>query len=241
MTGQFAAMGGIAFLAGIVQGVTGFGSGTVQMMILPWFFPLNQAAGIAGVVCCFFTAILFWRYRRHLRPRKVIAPIIIYAIGSYWAISFSARMDQDYMKRVMGVFLILLSVYFLFIQKKKIEHVSLPVAVVFSLVSGVCDGLFGIGGPLMVILFLAQSDSREEYLANSQTLFFVTLVINCVLRAINGIITPVHVPYMLTGIVMIWLGGIVAKRIADRLSAEKLRQVIYFCVGVAGVINLIGG
>ena len=47
MTGQFAAMGGIAFLAGIVQGVTGFGSGTVQMMILPWFFPLNQAAGIA--------------------------------------------------------------------------------------------------------------------------------------------------------------------------------------------------
>lgn len=39
-----------AFMAGIIQGVSGFGSGTVQMMILPLLFPLNEAAGIGGLV-----------------------------------------------------------------------------------------------------------------------------------------------------------------------------------------------
>lgn len=240
MTVHFPAMAGIALLAGLVQGVTGFGSGTVQMMILPWFFPLNEAAGISGVVCLSLTAALFWKYRKHVKPKKVVLPIILYIIGSYCSISFSATADQALMKRVMGVFLILLSVYFLFIQKKRMERVGFVTAAVFSVLSGISDGLFSIGGPLMVILFLARSDSKEEYLGNTQAHFFVTLLINCFLRVRSGIITAVHLPYMLTGIVFIWFGGWLAGFIADRINGEQLRKLVYVCVGFAGLINIIG-
>lgn len=240
MSVSFYAMAAAAFIAGLVQGVSGFGSGTVQMMFLPWFFPLNEAAGIGGVVSCTLTAVLFFRYRKYLKPRKIILPIILYSIGSYFSISFSTLVDQALMKRVMGGFLILLSIYFLFVRKTKMEKVGHLTAAVFSVVSGICDGLFGIGGPLMVILFLARSDSKEEYLGNTQAHFFVTLVINCFIRVHNGIITTVHLPYMLLGSVFIWAGGFVASRIADRIDGEKLRKIVYVCVGLAGLINLVG-
>lgn len=240
MTAQYSAMAGIALLAGLVQGVTGFGSGTVQMMILPWFFPLNEAAGISGVVCCSLTAVLFFRYRKYVKAKKVILPILLYTIGSYCSISFSTTVDQALMKRMMGVFLICLSVYFLFFQKKKMEKVGFVTAAVFSVISGISDGLFSIGGPLMVILFLARSDSKEEYLGNTQAHFFVTLVINCILRVRSGIITTVHLPFMLIGIACIWLGGWIAGFIADRINGEQLRKLVYICVGLAGVVNIIG-
>lgn len=236
---MFPAIGFISFMAGLIGGVSGFGAGTMQMMVLPWFFPLNVAAGISGVICCTLTAGLFWRYRKHVKPKKVILPILFYATGSFCAISFSAYVDQAFMKKVMGVFLIFLSIYFLFLQKKKVNRVGAVTAVIFSVVSGVCDGLFSIGGPLMVILFLARSESKEEYLANTQLHFFVTLVINCLIRFHNGIISAVHAPYMLVGIVMILVGGMVANRIADRINAEQLRKIVYVCVGISGVINLL--
>ena len=227
-------------MAGIIQGVSGFGSGTVQMMILPLLFPLNEAAGIGGMVSCALTAVLFFRYRKYVKPRKIILPIILYTLGSYCSISFSTLVDQALMKRVMGVFLIMLSCYFLFIRKTDLQKVGFVTAAVFSIVSGICDGLFSIGGPLMVILFLARSDSKEEYLGNTQAHFFVTLFINCTLRVYKGIITAVHVPYILVGIAFVGIGGLVASRIADRIDGEKLKRIVYWCVGIAGIVNLAG-
>lgn len=238
MTDIFPAIGLIAFMAGLIGGVTGFGAGTVQMMVLPWFFPLNVAAGISGFICCTLTAVMFWRYRKHVRPKKVILPIFFFAIGSFCSISFSTEVDQALMKKVMGVFLIVLSIYFLFFQKKKVEQVGIVTAVIFSVISGVCDGLFSIGGPLMVIVFLARSECKEEYLGNTQLHFFVTLVINCALRVHNGIVTTAHIPYIGIGILMILLGFLAANRIADRINGEQLRKIVYAAVGLAGVINL---
>ncbi|MBQ8216369.1 MAG: sulfite exporter TauE/SafE family protein [Oscillospiraceae bacterium] len=240
MSGQFAAIAFFTFMAGLVQGVSGFGSGTLQMMILPWFFPLNEATGISGVVCCFLTGLILWQYRKHINYKKIFLPILIYTAGAYWAISYSTRVDQELMQRVMGGFLILLACYFLFVKKNKVEHVGALLMVIFSLVSGVCDGLFGIGGPLMVMMYLSNSDSKEEYFANSQAHFFITLVLNCIIRVSNGIIKTAHIPYMLAGIVTIWVGGRIAKRIADRIDADRLRHIVYCCVGAAGLINLIG-
>ena len=240
MIDMFSTMGAIAFAAGFIGGVSGFGAGTVQMIILPWFFPLNIAAGISGVICLSLTITMLLRYRKHVKPRKLLLPIIYFLIGSYSAISFSTYVDQVMMKKVMGIFLIFLSIYFLFVRKTKVEKVTELTAFIFSVISGICDGLFGIGGPLMVILFLARSDSKEEYLGNTQLHFTVTLILNCIIRACNGIITLGHSPYMLVGIVGIQLGFLLANRVADRINGEQLKKIVSACVGLAGVVNLIG-
>ena len=92
----------------------------------------------------------------------------------------------------------------------------------------------------MVIYYLSQTDSKEEYLGTIQTLFCVTLICNNVLRVYNGILGLVHVPYILIGALSILGGFVLANKIVDRLDGEKLKKITYVVIGISGLLNLIG-
>lgn len=237
---SIAAMGIVAFLGGMMQGIAGFGAGIIQMLILPWFFELKVASGIAGIVSCTLTAAMLLRYGKYVKLKKIALTTILYALGGFISINFSAGVDQALMKRIFGLFLIILSIYFLFIQKRGLRIQALPLVIIIALLSGVCDGLFAIGSPLMVILYLAMSESKEEYLANTQTTFFVTGLSNTLIRVSNGILTFEHVPYIAVGVVMIWVASFVASKISDRIDGEKLKRIAYYAIGLTGIINALG-
>ena len=80
----------ITVLAGIAHGVCGFGAGIVMMTVLPSFFSISQSAAIVGVVCIALTSLMILRYRKHVSPRKVILPLIVYSAASAAAIHFSS-------------------------------------------------------------------------------------------------------------------------------------------------------
>lgn len=240
MFASIAAMAAVAFAGGMMQGIAGFGAGIVQMLILPWLFPLNVASGIAGIVACTLTAAMLLRYGKYVKIKKIALTTFLYALGGFISINFASGVDQALMKRIFGGFLIVLSVYFLFIQKRGLKIEALPLVIVIALISGVCDGLFAIGSPLMVILYLAMSESKEEYLANTQSTFFVTGLSNTLIRMSRGILELSHLPYIITGVVMIWAASFVAGKVSDRIDGEKLKRIAYYAIGVTGIINLLG-
>ena len=71
-------------------------------------------------------------------------------------------LPTDLLKKVFGVFLMLLSVYFLVFSSKLKIKATLMSATVCGTLAGILGGLFGIGGPPMVIFFLAALDDKEE-------------------------------------------------------------------------------
>lgn len=228
----------MAFCAGILQGVTGFGAGIVIMMVLPSLFPLNQAAGVSGCICLALCLMMAWNYRRHTRLGKVVFPAALYLLTSGVSIYFSTMVNQEMMKKIFGVFLVVLSGYYLFFNKGQDKKLGKALSWAFIIVSGVCDGLFGIGGPLMVIYYLGQSDSKEEYLGNIQTLFSINLVYGTGLRISNHILGAEHLPCVCVGILCILGGLTAARRMVDRLDGGKIRKVTYGVIGISGVLNM---
>lgn len=226
--------------AGIFQGITGFGAGIISMLALPAMFPVTQAAGISGAVCLSLTASMVIKYRKYINFRKAIFPTILYTFLSAVAIRFSAGLDQALMKRALGGFLILLSLYYLFVKRDGSKKLSLPVSILFTAVSGACDGLFSIGSPLMVIYYLSQTDSKEEYLGTIQFLFMTCLIYNLFARIHNGILRPMHIPIIILGVLCIASGLFIANRLADRINEERLKKISYVGIGFAGLINLLG-
>lgn len=229
----------LTFLAGLVQGVTGFGSAIVVMLGLPYFFTLPQSAGIASavsVILCFSMAVRYWK---HVRVKKALLPSLLYLAVCSAAIRFSAVFDPAVMKRVFGVFLLALSGYFLFSGKGDGQKkLSLPVRVFCITVSAVCDGLFGIGGPLMVLYFLNATDSSYEYLGTIQLFFLVNTLYSTVFRMAQGILLPSHLPVIGIGMIGILTGLFAANRIVDRLNVQALRKWIYGMIGISGLVNL---
>ena len=147
--------------------------------------------------------------------------------------------DQDAMKKVFGIFLVILSVYYLFFNKSQKKELGMAVSVIFIAISGVCDGLFGIGGPLMVLFFLSRTESKEEYLGSIQGVFLVNLIYGTMMRMMNHILTPVHLPYIATGMVCILTGLMFANKIVDRLDGEKIKKITYLVIGISGILNVL--
>lgn len=226
-------------IAGISQGVCGFGAGIVMMVLLPELFPMSQAASIAGVISLALIVMMVVRYRKHIAVKKALLPLVLYAAASVAAIHFSSMVDQELLKRLFGAFLICITLHH-FLSKKEAKKWSLPVSVLAIAFSGVCSGLFSVGGPLMVLYYIANTDSKEEFLGTTEFLFMLNLLLSTYLRIKNGYLLPEHAFPTLIGVVGIALGFIVANKIIDRVDGAKLKNIVYIGVGISGVLNLLG-
>ncbi len=237
---EYISFGIIALLAGLAQGVCGFGAGILMMMVLPLFLSISRAAAVSGAVSLALTLLMIIRYRRHVSVRKVVVPLLVYALFSALAIRFSSSVDQQLLKRIFGGFLIALTAYHFLLSKKQPKAWSLPVCAAAWAFSGACSGLFSVGGPLMVLYYLSSTDSKEEFLGTTELLFFVNLVLSAYLRVRNGILTAELLPLVGLGTACMMAGLYAANRIIDRIDGAKLKNIVYIGVGLSGIINLLG-
>lgn len=230
-----------ALLAGTVQGVTGFGGGIITMLIFPHFFSIPLGAGITGSLGIALCASMVIRYRKEVNIKMAALPAFLYIVVSSFVISYSTAVDQAIIKKVFGVFLVLLSLYYLFISKSvQNRKLSIPVSIVCIAISAACDGLFGIGGPLMVLYFMSMTHSTHEYLGSMQLFFWINSMYNTAFRFYKGILLPEHLIFIAFGVIGILVGGSIAGKIVDKLNIATMRKLIYIMIGVSGVINLIG-
>lgn len=233
-----------ALVGGVVQGVTGFGAGIVMMIFLPLAFSVVQSAGVSSAISVALCAAMVWRYRSYLDPRAlprdIAAPAVLYLAVSSGSILFAQTVGQNLMKGVLGVFLVVLAAYFLVFQKAARFEPKGAVAIACVAISGLCDGLFGVGGPLMVVYFMARCADQRAYLGTIQCFFLITVSFATAFRVANGIVTPALLPALALGVAGILAGFIGANKIVDRLDANLVRQLTYVVIGISGISNLAG-
>lgn len=225
--------------AGIIQSVTGFGAAIFMMVFFPALFPILNASALAASISLVGTCSLSWHYRKQSEWKLTLLPSVVYIIVSSASILLAPYLPTTTLKKTFGFFLILLSIYFLTISGKLKIRASVVSATVCATVSGVVGGLFGIGGPPMVIYFLAALDDKEKYLGTIQLFFLITGVWTLIFRIINGIYTLDLVPYTVLGVAGIMVGKKIGVRIVDRINADTMRKLVYGFLGFAGLTNIL--
>ncbi len=229
-----------ALMSGIIQGSCGFGAGIILMIALPFFYTISRAAGIACIVTIVLTGAMVLRYRRHINLRKAVLPLLLYAAAAAAAIKLAPYVDQMLLKRCFGGFLILLALYHFFLHGKDHGKWNVWVSAAAIIFSGTCSGLFAVGGPLMAVYYLSNTDSKEEYLATIETLFVLNNIWSSYVRIRNGIVTAAEVPVILLGAAFILLGFFIANRFVDKIDDRRMGFVVYTAVGISGILNLFG-
>lgn len=229
---------GAAIVAGFIQAVTGFGAGIFMMLFFPMFFPILNASALSSSITLFASTSLAWRYRKHCQWKLLLLPTCIYLVFSSTVILLAPYLPTGILKKSFGVLLVVLSIYFLRFAGKIQVKPNLPSAMVCGGISGIASGLFGIGGPPMVIYFLSALDDKEKYLGTIQFFFAVTGAYNLVFRIFSGIYTAELLLYTLIGAVAVLIGGKVGTRLIERLDTETMKKIVYVFLGISGVLNL---
>lgn len=229
----------IAALGGVIHTITGFGSGIVMMLFLPYFLNMATAPALSSSINLFLSLVLAFKFRKTIRIRLFLLPLIPYLIGSTLALNALSGFDMRMVAIAFGVFLIVLSLYFIFVAKHMTVNPTWQTALLCSSISGVTAGLFGIGGPLMALYFLAVTDSKESYTGNLQCMFTCTCLCNTMTRISRGFYTADLIPLTILGLLSINVGKSIGLRLLDKMDPDLVRKIVYIFVGISGVMTVI--
>lgn len=229
-----------AMAGGTVQSITGFGAGIVMMVFVPNFLPLLEGSAVSALVAIPMQIAMMVTYWKHIRFDYLWKPLLFYMAASAVAVHFAVGKDMSMLKVGFGIFLVILAIYFMFFSEKLKLKANWLSAGVCGGISGTASGLFGIGGPPMVLYFLALTGSDKlAYLGTIQTFFNVTSLYTTGLRVINGIFTWKLVPFILCGMVGILFGKAIGTRVVSKINADTMKKLVYAFMAFAGILNVV--
>ena len=228
--------------ASFVQRTIGFGFGIFIMTALPFLMPsYAEAVTLSGLLSLTSAAAVMFKYLKYVTWKRILPVIASFIIFSTIAISLLDRIEGRAMRMILGVMLIIISLYFSFF-KEKIQKFIRPTAgwqLGTGTASGIMGGLFGMHGPPVVLYLVASEPDKDHYMGMIQTYAVITNIIMLATRAWNGYVTPtvgtIYL-YALAGLVIgVLAGGWAYRHIPNRIFT----YIVYTYIGISGLIILL--
>jgi len=199
----------------------------------------NASVAITGLLSMSLCSVVAYRTRDRIDLKMMLPALLGFAATSAAVIFFFADTPDALLRRMLAILLILLSIYFIFFSQKMTMHPGARGGFVAGCISGVTGGMFGMGGPPIVVYVLsACGDDSEKYLANMQFYFTMTSLYASVMRVSAGIIDGFVLRYWLIGLGAVFAGIYMGRRLFGNISAHNLRRLIYGFMAASGVVML---
>ncbi len=90
---------------------------------------------------------------------------------------------------MLGVVLILFSIYFWYFNKKIHLRPTLPTQIGTGVISGLMGGFFNMQGPPAVLYFISTTKDKNQYMAMAQIYMLSGNIIMALVRTYNGFMT----------------------------------------------------
>lgn len=226
--------------AAFVQRTTGFGFGIFIMTMLPHLMPsYGEATTLSGLLAMVTSAIIVWRTRRNIEWQKLLPILTVFAVVSVFVIEFLSIMRNEMLHKILGITLIMASLYFLFLNDKIKVKGSLPTQTSLGIISGLMGGFFGMQGPPAVLYFLAVSDSKEKYIAIAQAYFLIGNIIMTLFRLNAGFFSKTVVINWIVALPAVIIGTYLGTLVYKRIQMPLLRKCVYIYIGISGILALL--
>ena len=227
--------------ASFIQRTIGFGFGIFIMTVLPFLMPsYAEAVTLSGMLSLTSAAVVMVQYIKYVTWKRLLPMFAAFTVFSTIAILMLDRIEGPTMRHILGVMLIILSLYFSFFRDKLQKYIRPTKGWLLGTgsVSGVMGGLFGMHGPPVVLYLVVSEPSKDHYMGMIQTYAVITNIVMLGVRAYNGYVTPVvgtTYLYALAGLVV----GVMAGNWAfKRIPGKLFTYIVYAYIGISGAIIL---
>lgn len=224
----------IVFIAALLQTTSGFGFALMAMPLVALVIGVKAAAPLVALTGITLYAVNLARYRRGFDGRVVLPLAVAAALGvplGVWALS---SLDEDLIKRVLGVILIAYALYGVWKPHATPLRSNLW-AYPVGFLAGLLGGAFNTAGPPVIIYGNLKQWPRDLFRSTLQALFLFSgsLVIAAHAAAgnlTNAVLTTylLLVPALLLGV---WSGAWVDRHISNQ-HFRVLVQILIFATGL---------
>ena len=227
-------------IAGIVQGISGFAFAIIFLAMMQPFLPYMELLSLSSILCVIMLVINAYRYRKYIVWKWIPLPVVInftFTMGAIYVLN--GALNFPYWHKLLGIVFIFLSGYMYFFQSKIKIRPTFTNALLFCGIGGILGGLFGVGGPPVVLYFLAVADSKEHYIGTTQMFFLFNMIYDFIGRILSGMVTAVTLQNALLSVPTILIGLWIGARLFERIDAEILKKIVYFLMFLDGCYMLL--
>ena len=236
---QFVLMAIVTLAAAYIQSVTGFGFGIFAMMFLPSVLLYTEANVLSTILSTLTSVSVIAIMWRKINVKNFIFPLLGCLVTTYLAVSFIKSQKNETLILILGIVLVLLSVYFFFFSNKIKIKPTWYAGLIAGTISGVMGGMFAIGGPPVVIYFIQSEKDTDSYLSTISAYFVLSGIINIVTKASAGFVTSNVLFALALGLLGLLVGTVVGKLTRDKIKPNILKKVVYGFMAISGVINIV--
>ncbi len=227
----------LAFFAEVLGTIGGFGSSLFFVPIASYFVDFHSVLGITALfhVSSNLTKIAMFK---HGFDKKIIIwvgiPAVVFVvIGAY----LSRSVNSEKLQFFLGIFLILISVFFFIFRKFTIQP-SKSNSLIGGIFSGLAAGLLGTGGAIRGLTLAAFDLKIEIFIATSAVIDLAIDASRAVVYASNGYV-HFHDLYLIPILLVVSiLGTFVGKKILERVSQEKFKMIVLAMIFITGILSL---
>ena len=228
--------------ASFVQRTIGFGFGIFIMTALPFLLPsYGEAVTLSGLLSLTSAAVVMVKYLKYVTWKRFLPIVASFVIFSTLAICMLDEIEGQAMRIILGIVLIIISLYFSFF-KEKLQKIIRPTSgwqLGAGAASGVMGGLFGMHGPPVVLYLVASEPDKDHYMGMIQTYAFVTNLTMLAVRAWNGYVTPMVGTTYIYGLIGLAVGVLSGNWAYKRIPNRIFTYVVYAYIAVSGLVILL--
>lgn len=225
----------IFFMAGITQGVTGFGAGLVAMPLLSFYLDIRVAVPLCMLNGLIITGFLSLQLKDHVDWRKIMPLLVGCLPGVVLGISLLKKTDEALLSLLLGLLLIGYSGFrLLFTIRPRGIHRGWAYAAGFA--TGAISGAFSAGGPPTIIYTTLTGWSKDEIKATLSGFFFISGVATAVGHAASGLTTSTVLRLLTSTALAVLAGVALGAFCARRFSTEGYIKLILICLLFLGLL-----
>ena len=226
----------VIFLAYIIKGLSGFGSGLIAIPLLAFIFPITFIVPVLGLLNYSGTLMQSFHLRKQVSWKDILPLIPFTLSGIAIAIWLLVNVDEEMLVSILGGFVLCYSIYSLLPlpEFKGGRKWAIP----GGGMGGMVGALFGTGGPFYVVYLKMRQLNKTQFRASIAMIFFFDGGVRIIGYALNGLYTSNVLWMLLMLFPVLFIGMYVGHHLHVKFDQKKFNQVISVLLMISGIMLL---
>jgi uncharacterized membrane protein YfcA len=228
--------------AEMVYVLLGFGAGLIAVGTMALLLPELKDAVVLLLLVNLPAEL--WVVRSSWRKISWRGVLVIFAgvaLGIPLGASWLKWGDARFLLIVLGAFLVAVGAIFLFIRTPRGQRLAAWTTAPIGLLSGILTGLFGTGGPPLILYYQLTGADKAAFRGNLMAIFLLMTTIRVPSYAIFGLITAPRLWSALFVIPAVILGAVIGNRVHLRIEESTFRRLVSAALLLIGLLLLVPG
>lgn len=228
----------LSLIAEILGTIGGFGSSVFFVPLANLFVDFKSVLGITAIFHLSSNISKLLLFKKGLNKFLLVfigVPAVIMVITGG---ILSNYLDEKILQIAFAIFIIITSLFFLIFNHFVLEA-DKKNAIIGGTASGFLAGVLGTGGAIRGITMVAFNIEKEQFIATSAAIDFAVDFSRTIVYFFNGYMQMQHMKYMVSLIIIGFVGTWIGKQVLNRISQEKFKKIVLLLLLCVGVFSLV--